>query len=942
MAKKTSPVAVNPRDLVLQVKAPTPEASELIARYDEFIAALCEGRAYQEAAIREMLSYLLGGSARNPDGSYNFASHYPDLSALASENWQANPRIQQRYPDRNDYHKSLQLATADKQKQWHSPALYATLDLATGTGKSYVLYGLAQILLDMGAVDNVLVLCPNRMIFDGLSDKFEQLAARADLRRELPNKHTPAIHNAQVELGQYDIVITNIHKTYEHVKSGIAASLKQGGQRTLVLNDEVHHVEGNKWQEFLLGYNFCYIVGVTGTAYRGKNEATANEYFTDVIYRYDLLQAINDGYIKTIRYVNRGPKEDEARWAAIVQNHEQARADLAERHLHIRPVTIIVTADIESSKEVANELIAYLASRPNAPDRAAIEQSVLRVTSEEDETVLRQLREVDDYNSERQVEWVVSVSMLTEGWDAKNVFQIVPHEARAFNSKLLIAQVIGRGLRLPRGMQTSDAILTIFNHPKYSAAIRGMGAMAAGEADPTATDVLTADLAAVIEAQHEATNVTSDEQVSSTDQPEVNERVAELGIVSQWIVAHPSNDAVRQIYHFDIHNLTYQMPVAISEPALPIPGKDEIGPVSFATYNRLKQGEFDYARLAGQSSNEDNQLVDYYLPDVVEYSVSDTVASMVDALNRISDLPAEVRAHHTDDYLTKIVTEALAERGMDASSPVSKENYQRALDAADRLRPTGGPRIRWQRDANPGFDLINTASPTLTQRRSIEQFYTKCTLFYDEYSPELTEAGDPQRDLQELFNRIADDQKVNHEEVTTGNFLSPVNLSLSSSRPEREIIYALTRSIRLGRPACVKAWVNAPDTSFYTIPFDRPVGYTGKDAGRFNPDLFIKLELNGQLVMLVVEIKDNDGALNKENKAINIAKLDAALTHFDIINQRLKAEASNANPPLQYIFLFLSPNSYKSFLSELRKCDLAALQKYCSTLEAELRNAKVE
>ena len=47
------------------------------------------------------------------------------------------------------------------------------------------------------------------------------------------------------------------------------------------------------------------------------------------------------------------------------------------------------------------------------------------------------------------VEWITSVSMLTEGWDVKNVFQIVPHEERAFNSKLLIAQVLGRGLRIP-------------------------------------------------------------------------------------------------------------------------------------------------------------------------------------------------------------------------------------------------------------------------------------------------------------------------------------------------------------------------------------------------------------------------------------------------------------------------------------------------------------
>jgi type III restriction enzyme len=67
-----------------------------------------------------------------------------------------------------------------------------------------------------------------------------------------------------------------------------------------------------------------------------------------------------------------------------------------------------------------------------------------------------------------KVEWIVSVSMLSEGWDVKNVFQIVPHEERAFNSKLLIAQVLGRGLRRPEGWQGEDPIVTVFNHDAWS------------------------------------------------------------------------------------------------------------------------------------------------------------------------------------------------------------------------------------------------------------------------------------------------------------------------------------------------------------------------------------------------------------------------------------------------------------------------------------------
>src|SRR5262245_37208141 len=62
--------------------------------------------------------------------------------------------------------------------------------------------------------------------------------------------------------------------------------------------------------------------------------------------------------------------------------------------------------------------------------------------------------------------------MLSEGWDVKNVFQIVPHEERAFNSKLLIAQVLGRGLRRPNGWQGEEPIVTMFNHDAWSGRIK--------------------------------------------------------------------------------------------------------------------------------------------------------------------------------------------------------------------------------------------------------------------------------------------------------------------------------------------------------------------------------------------------------------------------------------------------------------------------------------
>jgi type III restriction enzyme len=66
-----------------------------------------------------------------------------------------------------------------------------------------------------------------------------------------------------------------------------------------------------------------------------------------------------------------------------------------------------------------------------------------------DETILK-MREIIDTVGKRgglgeQIRCVVSVSMLTEGWDANNVTHILG--IRAFQSQLLCEQVVGRGLR---------------------------------------------------------------------------------------------------------------------------------------------------------------------------------------------------------------------------------------------------------------------------------------------------------------------------------------------------------------------------------------------------------------------------------------------------------------------------------------------------------------
>src|SRR5205814_600076 len=77
-----------------------------------------------------------------------------------------------------------------------------------------------------------------------------------------------------------------------------------------------------------------------------------------------------------------------------------------------------------------------------------------------------------------QVKCVVSVSMLTEGWDANTVTHILG--IRAFGTQLLCEQVVGRGLRRmsystePRTIQTDSGPVTFDAFPTEYAEVYGV------------------------------------------------------------------------------------------------------------------------------------------------------------------------------------------------------------------------------------------------------------------------------------------------------------------------------------------------------------------------------------------------------------------------------------------------------------------------------------
>lgn len=331
-------------DMVLKINPSyNPEILDL-DQWDEFLFVLCENRKYQVEAIKTAVLYLASGN-------------YLSLEDLVKENYKRNESLREKYNTIEQYLSKLQI----KNK------LFANLDVATGAGKSYIIYGIAQIMLGIGKVDRVLVLCPSLTIEDALKTKFISLSSNATLRKAIPDSaliKNPRIIDATVSIVSGDICIENIHAVYKNTDSSINDCLENKGEKTLVLNDESHHIfygkYGNtenekdikKWKDFLISsrFGFKYILGFTGTAYND------NDYFNDVIYRYSLRDAIEEKVVKNIDYVREDDSgnEDE-KFQKIFKNH----ADNKMKYNKIKPLSIIITKDISNAKNVYNKLISW-------------------------------------------------------------------------------------------------------------------------------------------------------------------------------------------------------------------------------------------------------------------------------------------------------------------------------------------------------------------------------------------------------------------------------------------------------------------------------------------------------------------------------------------------------------------------------------------------------
>ena len=839
-------------DFILHIDDFSEKVLSIVNKYDAFLDALTtpDFEHLREAARRAIHFFI--------------SDKYENTEQVAIYTYNQSLKLKTRYNKLNDYLEHIQI----KDKKSFS------IDLATGTGKSWVIYAVAQIMLAEGLVDKVLVLCPSLTIEEELKKKFDEFSGNNILTQILTELDadypSPDIKSANYPILNGDICVENIHAAYQRTGSSIPDSFKGKGQRALVISDEAHHIYSKadanvkRWYDFLINpdYDFHYLLGLTGTPY------IEDEYFHDVIYRYSLKQAMEDDIIKKIDYKVEEESDKEKGFDETYQNH----LAIQEKHSdNLKPITIIITDRIVTCIQVWNDLVNYISEKeklsyeqaakkviwvtsglPSSANEKAVIDGILSNGEKVRKENLALLKSVDE--KENPVEWIVSVSMLTEGWDVKNVFQIVPHEQRAFNSKLLISQVLGRGLRIPPGLE-HPIFVKINNHEKWTSNIVNL----------------------------------------------YNE-VLEIENKISWLY-----DETKKRYTFPLFNLEYaSLQDTIESKKEPAKEPEK---VAFSPQSRQWKETSIYSETGSFHFTVENK-------DILTIEQATRQIKLF-----LKEKDASISKKWSIKKIRDFIIENLEKDGHD-SSFLSNENISKAKQAFGpmfRELDKEVPRMKMKPDSLYPI-YMEKMSPQSFSESSIKEksyvYYTKDsinslsaeqkTLFgefledkanYNQVREKVVKYGGNEDEIRFL--------KENLLEKADNEFKTPLNMLFVSYDPEHRFTNSLFNNIDL-----FASIFKSPDKGFYWFPYSYKPGEKGRTHSKhenFNPDFFVKLKDKNEI--LVVEIKE-DGDTKQRNKA----KYRDGKAHFDSLNNKLKEKGID----WEYHFYFLSPEDRTEFFQAIR------------------------
>lgn len=379
---------------------------------------------------------------------------------------------------------------------------------------------------DSGLARNFLIIAPNIIVldrlrtdFDGLSiffqdpiipyNGFEGRNWRDDFQVTL---HIQDQVHATGKTG--NIFLTNIHRVYEGDDKEASfededrseyflgpkpvpqtngslidlGAIVRSVDELVVMNDEAHHMHDERMAWFksiqdihnrmlMKGYGISLQVDVTATP-RHDNGSI----FVQTVSDYPLVEAIYQDIVK------HPVVPDEASRGKLKEKSSAVYSERYADYLHLgylewkkvyneqmkmgkKAVMFVMTDDTKNCDEVAEYLEKRYPELHNAiltihtKRNGEISEASGKKDKEELERLRKAANDIDKLDNPYKA--IVSVLMLKEGWDVKNVTTIVGLRAYSSSSNILPEQTLGRGLRrMYRGQNISE-YLSVVGTPAF-------------------------------------------------------------------------------------------------------------------------------------------------------------------------------------------------------------------------------------------------------------------------------------------------------------------------------------------------------------------------------------------------------------------------------------------------------------------------------------------
>lgn len=468
--------------------------------------ALWRGNGYKGISdtTRALLNYWFKTDHRRYDGR-KFAYHYFQREAIETLIYLFE--VAQVHTHKALLEKYAATAAPLRLLQYDDFARYC-VKMATGSGKTKVIamtivwqYLNAVAEARDGYAQTFLLIAPNVIVYERLKSDFAggrifrvdplippELSIFWDVQCYMRDEGERAGSRGALYL-------TNIHQLYDRAEGNgdtepdemtavmgsrppantmatqdFAQRIVARGGPLLMLNDEAHHThdEESEWNKGIRSLNERLTVKAANDVARpglaAQLDFTATPrhskgaLFTWTVYDYPLKQAIIDNVVKCpIKGVTTGIKERPSQYASVkyrsyltagVERWREYREQLEP--LKKKPVLFIMMNDTAEADDVHDWLQTTYPEDFGGDRVLKIHTDKTGEVSKRDlDSARKASREVDDETS--PINGIVSVLMLREGWDVKNVTVIVGLRPYTSKANILPEQTIGRGLRLMFG-----------------------------------------------------------------------------------------------------------------------------------------------------------------------------------------------------------------------------------------------------------------------------------------------------------------------------------------------------------------------------------------------------------------------------------------------------------------------------------------------------------